>query len=353
MLIDLWFRAQILLLKMILDYFRGSKSNEESSREDVDQPAKTESEGGDEKTAFLAYALESGLPSASTWPNNTPLLVIPSHRASNVKYELPNESVGDSSLQVLPMNGVAVPFNGPLFEGRLVSRMRDVPTEDLDSNTNTISNEDYFQNKSRQFRWAVQGRFKKRIRFDKIVTGQQFQRPFRNAPSSSVVKRGLDLLRHKLPETFDCDLLSNEPRFEHPLLAGCQSFRVDRPEDLEGLLDGDMYGVGDDGNVIEDTSLLEDDSIPQDGVARRKHFAKNSNLEMHYFEPDLVYTFDFYANFFSPARHRLELNPFFGVDLIPYFNGYPLYMSMAKEKDSQEYLWATEMWHKHLLIYDE
>ena len=27
-------------------------------------------------------------------------------------------------------------------------------------------------------------------------------------------------------------------------------------------------------------------------------------------------------------------------------------MSMAREKDSQEYLWATEMWHKRLLDYD-
>lgn len=98
---------------------------------------------------------------------------------------------------------------------------------------------------------------------------------------------------------------------------------------------------------------MEDDSVPSDGVARRKYFAKNSNLERYYFEPDLCYTFDFFANFFSPARHRLEISPFFSVDLIPYFNGYPLFMSMAKEKDSNEYLWATEMWHKRLLNYDE
>ena len=54
-----------------------------------------------------------------------------------------------------------------------------------------------------------------------------------------------------------------------------------------------MYGVGDDGNVIEDTSLMNDDSIPQDGVARRKFFSSVSNLERYYFETDLVYTFDF------------------------------------------------------------
>lgn len=244
------------------------------------------------------------------------------------------------------MNGSAVEFEGPYFEGRMVSRIRDLPTKE--QSNNLMSNREYFQNRSRQYQWTVQGRFKKRMRFDKVVTGQEFGRPFRNAPSSRVVKRGLDLLKHKLPETFECDLFSDEPRFEHPLLAGCQHFRVDRPEDLEGLGDGDMHGFGDDGNLIEDTSLLNDDSVPADGVNRRKHFSKNANLERHYFEVDLVYTFDFYANFFSPARHRLELTPFFSVDLVPYFNGYPLFMSMAKEKDSREYLWATELWHKGL-----
>lgn len=148
-------------------------------------------------------------------------------------------------------------------------------------------------------------------------------------------------------------MFSEAPRFEHPLLAGCQSFRIDRPEDIEGLPVSELHGIGEDGNVIENTALLEDDDIPQDGVARRKYFSKNCNLERYYYETEFIYTFDFFANFFSPARHRLELTPFFSIDLIPYFNGYPLFMSMAKEKTSGEYLWATEMWHKRLLNFDE
>lgn len=145
------------------------------------------------------------------------------------------------------------------------------------------------------------------------------------------------------------DLFSEEPKFEHPLLAGCQSFRIDKPEDVS---ENTIHGVGDDGNIIEETSLLGDPCVPRDGVARRKYFSKNANLERFYFETEFVYTFDFYANFFSPARHRLELTPYFSVDLIPYFNGYPLFMSLAKDKNSGEFLWATEIWHKRLLNYD-
>lgn len=116
-------------------------------------------------------------------------------------------------------------------------------------------------------------------------------------------------------------MFSEEPKFEHPLLAGCQSFRIDRPEDIRD--ENSIHGVGEDGNVIEDISILNDLTVPEDSVARRKYFSKISNLEKFHFETDFIYTFDFYANFFSPARHRLELTPFLSVDLIPYFNGYP------------------------------
>lgn len=302
-----------------------------------------------ERMAFSAYAQQSGLPPASQWPSSSPLLVVPSYRARTVEFQLPCSEVGEPDACSIPMDGSTVPFDGPNFVGTMKSRMRDVPT--LNDEGHPMSNRNYFRNRSRQYQWSVQGRFKRRVRFDKIVTGQEFGRPFRNAPSSRVVKRGLELLKNKLPETFDCDFFSEEPRFEHPLLAGCQHFRIDRPEDIGDLPGSEMHGIADDGNVIEDTHLL-DESIPQDGDGRRKYFAKSCNLERFYFEPDLVYTFDFFANFFSPARHRLELTPFFSVDLVPYFNGYPLFMSMAREKDCQEYLWATEMWHKRLLDYD-
>ena len=314
----------------------------------------------EDRKAFLTYAQQSGLSvSTAEWASNSSLLVLPSQRAREIEFHLPNSkksssrsNEGESSLSTIPVNGCPIVFSGPYFEGKLVSRIRDVDTSSS-AEGKLLSNNQYFANRSRQYQWCVQGRFKKRIRFDKVVTGQEFGRPFRNAPSSFVVRKGLDLLKSKLPEAFECDLLSGRPHFEHPMLSGCQGFRVDRPEDLVGLLNDDMHGIGTDGNLIEDTSLLGDSAIPRDAITRRKYFAKTSNLEKYYFEPDFVYTFDTYVNFFSPARYRMELTTFFSVDVIPLFNGYPLFMAMAKDKDSGEYLWATEMWSQRLLNYDE
>jgi hypothetical protein len=61
----------------------------------------------------------------------------------------------------------------------------------------------------------------------------------------------------------------------------------------------ELHGIGEDENVLEDTSLLNDGNIPPDGAGRRKFFSKSSNLSRYFFEPDYVYTFDFYSNFFS------------------------------------------------------
>lgn len=316
----------------------------------------------EDRKAFLTYAQQSGLSvSTAEWVSNSSLLVLPSQRAREIEFHLPDSSknssnscsrsAGESSLSSIPVNGCPIVFSGPHFEGKLVSRIRDVESSSAEGKL--LSNNQYFANRSRQYQWCVQGRFKKRIRFDKVVTGQEFGRPFRNAPSSFVVRKGLDLLKSKLPEAFECDLLSGQPHFEHPMLSGCQGFRVDRPEDLVGLPNDNMHGIGADGNLIEDTSLLSDTAIPRDAIARRKYFAKTSNLEKYYFEPDFVYTFDTYVNFFSPARYRMELTTFFSVDVVPLFNGYPLFMAMAKDKDSGKYLWATEMWSQRLLNYDE
>ncbi len=82
--------------------------------------------------------------------------------------------------------------------------MMDVPTPNVDRKG--MSNKKYFQNRSHQYQWSVQCWFKRKIRFDKIMTGQEFGRPFWNAPSSRVAKKCLNLMKHKLPETFDCNL---------------------------------------------------------------------------------------------------------------------------------------------------
>ena len=99
---------------MLLELFRSSKPAE-ASQESPASLAKTEAEketGVDaDALAFAAYAEQSGLPSSSDWPVETPLLVVPSHRAPDVEYEIScNDS--NASESRLPLNGSAVRSTG-------------------------------------------------------------------------------------------------------------------------------------------------------------------------------------------------------------------------------------------------
>jgi hypothetical protein len=152
---------------------------------------------------FMSYFHESKLLHPDQWPENSPVFVTASKRVEDINYELPQSKVTEVPTP-FPLDGGVVLFHGPLFRGKIVSRIKDVPAMSLSNQSPPLcSSEQYFKGRSRQFQWTVQGIFSKRCRFDKIVTGQDLERPFRNAPSSTIVKRGLDLMRNRLPETFE------------------------------------------------------------------------------------------------------------------------------------------------------
>lgn len=185
---------------MLLDIFRSNTNDPDASSS---QACESKTVIADvDRRAFLSYSQQSGLPSAENWPSDISTVVIPSQRAPAIEYQLPHNTLGSACVKSLPMNGDVVHFSGPAFEGKLVSRMQDVPLLPR-KRTSKMTNAEYFNNRSRQYMWTVQGRFKQRMRFDEVVTGQEFGRPFRNTPSSTIVKRGLNMLKHKLPETFE------------------------------------------------------------------------------------------------------------------------------------------------------
>ena len=161
------------------------------------------------KREFFAYYHESKLPHPNQWPEQSPVFVTSSKRAPEIQYRLQSEKlqVGHNTNEPatpIPLDGSVVLFNGPIFRGKIVSRMRDVPLVMYQGQSPpSCSNEDYFKGRSRQFQWTVQGIFTKRCRFDDIVTGQMFDRPFRSTPSSAIVKKCLNLLEHRLPDTFE------------------------------------------------------------------------------------------------------------------------------------------------------
>ena len=138
---------------MIFDIFRSksSSSGEEGESSSSSEDMKPLGETGERK-AFERYAQESNLPPSSEWPSSN-LVVVPSIRAKDVKFDI-GESSCDSSSTTLPLDGRIVHFSSPLFEGKMVSRVRDVPSsrqQNEHDESNMISNETYFNSRSRQY----------------------------------------------------------------------------------------------------------------------------------------------------------------------------------------------------------
>ncbi len=156
----------------------------------------------DENDEFLSYFHESRLPHPDHWPEKSSVFVTASQRAPQITYNLSRSESLD--VPPFPLDGSVVEFSGPMFSGKIVSRIKDAPSMTTSDRSPPLCPSDqYFKGRSRLFQWTVQGVFSKRCRFDKIVTGQYLDRPFRNAPSSTIVKRGLDLMKNRLPDTFE------------------------------------------------------------------------------------------------------------------------------------------------------
>lgn len=279
--------------------------SENRDNESHDDELRNENE---EYQRFISYFKQSRIPHPEHWPAKSPIYVTSSARAPYIKYDLKlEEKQRDNHSKIpspFPLDGEVVSFNGPLFQGSIVSRMKDVPHSTVPSavDEEIVRSDEYFKGRSRQFQWTVQGIFKKRTRFDQVVTGQDFGRPFRNAPATTLVKRGMDLLKNRLPDSFVCELFSEQPRFEHALIAGCQYFRIDQiststtdtasdhslsNDDVTIKVEKHKHLSGENkrGDIKEDSTLLDDPEIPKDAEKRRKYFSKQENLEKHYYEP--------------------------------------------------------------------
>ncbi len=93
---------------------------------------------------------------------------------------------------------------------------------------------------------------------------------------------------------------------------------------------------------------LEGDGISRAG--RKRLFSSQQNLAAFTYRTDRVYSWDFYQNMINPNSFELEL-PFAHLNLSKYLNHHPI-LIMAKNTQTNQYLWTFEVWHTNLLTQD-
>ncbi|KAG0267666.1 hypothetical protein DFQ27_008446 [Actinomortierella ambigua] len=296
---------------------------------------------------------------------------------SHQQYRL-RVSAGSSlqDLRVLNINDDAHPLfiNTPDFVGQLCVRVRGLSKSmwyeqaQVDDNLTPLPESPWFEGNDNLSCIQVSGRFKKEHRGDDIVWGNEFERPLKLPPFSSVaVKFG-----QYIDPGLQVDLYSDKPWAFSPLLTTMNTINVTgwhmdehsqerakekgKEDAVERALPPWPSPTGI--HIVEDTSLLffklqKDDSrgsltlkddnqsttaamsaqtLSLSSEERKAYFTSQANLEKHTFMPDQIYAFDFFNPYIDFVNFTLKL-PGFSLDAVKYWDGQPL-RYIAKTKDS-------------------
>ena len=244
------------------------------------------------------------------------------------------------------------PINSAHFEGRMLVLLRNAPCAEqsrLDA---------YFEGHRRVSVNYVQGRFKRRLPMDQVMTGQTFRRPFVNMPSQMLIKVAFGFLRGLAPN-LHADVTSVRPYILTPLISAAQSVHValskDEAPDLmraarRELSDEDMedarphLGDESDNNIMNNRARMS-------AANRRKTFKNARVLRDKYFEPTYTYTFGFWQDLFDPVDYGVHL-PFGTFDVSAYLDGQALQIQAQVGTETvpdTDLLWRVDLWNEKLL----
>lgn len=295
------------------------------------------------------------LPHLTDWPHAPVYVRLSPMTPGNMRLD------GAAHFSSIPVNPgkAATPFETPLFKGKVIVRIDGIPGA-----------EEYFDYKKGKgermlMQCCVQGTFKRRVSFEDLYTGQAFYRNLTSLPSSWILSPGMALVRSispglkvdlKHPQPFMVSVWSPFKRCCNPrrlpLLPTlfCQS-QLSPMAATTKILRAEREGEELDilsHNIEEDTSLLGGTfRSGMDPHARKKHFSKPENLKMHFFEPGVVYTFDFWQNMFSASTFQMDVG-IWKVPLADYLNAQPCQI-MAKDVTTGEFAWNVEIFHESLV----
>lgn len=198
-----------------------------------------------------------------------------------------------------------------------------------------ISPPRWFEGKARVFQVVMQGSFKKSISFADVYCGQAWESKLAVAPPSMLMKIVTPLM-HMLQPGMHCNLEGDHPFVLSPLMSTMQAIVISTKGTEPPLLAPD----GSIEEMKENLSILGPEFCGMSAAARKAFFSDEKNLEKFSFDPELVYSFDFYEHLLRMDNFRLKLG-MLSYDLTHFLGSLPV-MHLAVlwnpkgEKDPQE-----------------
>lgn len=197
----------------------------------------------------------------------------------------------------------------------------------------------------------IQGKFKRRISFRDVYTGQEFCHPIKS-PGYLITKTALAFFKTISPSLeanivafSDKEMIPNATHFMSPLAGTASVIQIAEEKNAPKL--NPTLCISEDTTLaggVFTNSLKEKPDMEKRIKWRRKYFQSIKHLEKYSFETEKVYTFDFYND--KLIMDSLELAVLGSrFDLTKYLAGQPLRI-LAKSREANEYLWNFELWHE-------
>lgn len=248
----------------------------------------------------------------SNWPNKPLYIYADFPHVKTANYG-PYES--------LPL-GVPIEFESDLFKGRILIRLRG------DSATTLARNllEDHGHHPL-QWMYIVQGRFKKRMKLQDIMSGDFYKRPFVGLPKSKAGKRAMKLYQKGMESMFPgfvMDFTADRPKVLKPFASFC-SIRVDR-EGGEPELSSSTI------SVEEDMSLMKE--IPRTSNKRKKFLSNPKASAQYSVDPSHVFTFEMHDKHLD-LKEYTQRSMMMKTDMCKLLDKQPLSFGLFDAKNEQ------------------
>jgi len=221
-----------------------------------------------------------------------------------------------------------IPFETPFFKGRMVIRVKDA----VNAPETT-----YWTGKARKFSIQVQGRFKKRLCSNNVRSGSYFTKRIIPPWGASIPMKILctidPSLRHEI-------FKDKNPWVSSPLICGVEQCSIEKPT-ADAATDGlGPWKYGGEKRVEEDSHLFlpeaDREDTPKMGFKQRCHyFADVTRRKNTFWEPDLVYNFDFLSSRVDFNKFNVVIGPF-RKSMGPYMNKQPFDFRATVYDDANE-----------------
>jgi len=285
------------------------------------------------------------LPDVGKWPHRP--IYFQSGRKTQAQYNNPNMLASNGTdddddvnfSPPLPL-GEPVNFETDLFRGKILLRVRNIVDNVPSSHT------EYFEEGRKRLKnIVVQGQFKQTgLKASDVWTGEVYEKPY--VMPKLVAKIVVPFFQRLTPGLIMDFTSDGQHKVLVRMASGAQTLSVNQP--------GSEPDIAQNPDISEETTLLfgnNDHSCINNSQKRIKLLRKKKKASDYEYDPNLVYTFNFYDDIIDYQACSVHMGKFGKIPLEKGMNGNP-FSIYALTTDGRE-IFHFNIFHEILVKYKE